>query len=98
MNKDAEISHISIQNGFKNVISEKSDENYQLMDEKRDLLVAKISHQGSAVSRFYAGASIGPIAYLGYMLRDQTPKYRMILAPCVPLIYLRFKRYEVNRV
>ena len=98
MNKLPDINHLTIRNGLLNIVQDKQDEQYQLMDEQKDLMVAKISHQGSAISRFQAGFSLGPIAFLGYILRDKAPGYRMILAACVPLIFLRYKRYEIKRV
>jgi hypothetical protein len=49
-------------------------------------------------NRFWAGVSIGPIVYLAMLLKDQTPKYRVVLFACIPLVYLRFHRYEIARI
>ena len=64
--KDLSVSEV--QNNLHNL--GKNDSVYALMDEDSDLKIKKIIHQGQVSNRFWAGVSIGPIVYMGMLLKD----------------------------
>ena len=91
-----DLSVSEVQSNLQNI--GRDDSVYAIMDEESDLKIKKIVHQGQVSNRFWAGVSIGPIVYMGMLLKDQTPKYRAVLFACIPLVYLRFHRYEIARI
>ena len=45
-----------------------------------------------------AGAGIGPILYVTWLLKDKNKTWAIPLLGCVPLVFLRFRRIETQKI
>ena len=68
------------------------------MREDNDLRIAKIIQQTQSVARMQAGAGIGPILYFTWLFKDKNKTWTIPLLACVPLVFLRFRRIESQKI